>query len=225
METIKLHDGITFIGEAAFDRCNIKEFTVPAGVTEIANFMFNSCLQLKSVTLHDNITSIGERAFFECKSLTHKAGETEFVLPKNLKSLGNEVFMSCEGLTNVNMYGCKSLKEIPFNAFCGCKNLNDVTLAENLEKIGEQAFAESSVRRIFFPETLQSIWKDAFRAADNLYKIDCRAKNVPALGLTGFPASYKTNCTLYVTPDILDLYITNWSPYFKAVKDVKDFDE
>lgn len=98
METIKLHDGITFIGEAAFDRCNIKEFTVPAGVTEIANFMFNSCLQLKSVTLHDNITSIGERAFFECKSLTHKAGETEFVLPKNLKSLGNEVFMTCEGL-------------------------------------------------------------------------------------------------------------------------------
>ncbi|MDO4368728.1 MAG: hypothetical protein Q4C26_08570, partial [Bacteroidales bacterium] len=79
-------------------------------------------------------------------------------------------------------------------------------------------------RRIFFPETLQSIGSDAFRDADNLYKIQCAAKNVPALESV-FPASYKTNCTLYVTPDILDLYITNWSTYFKAVKDVKDFNE
>ncbi|MDO4367669.1 MAG: hypothetical protein Q4C26_03035, partial [Bacteroidales bacterium] len=79
-------------------------------------------------------------------------------------------------------------------------------------------------RRIFFPETLQSIGSDAFRAADNLYKIDCRAKNVPALESV-FPGSYKTNCTLYVTPDILDLYIANWSTYFKAVKDIQYFDE
>ena len=225
LETIKLHDGITFIGEAAFDRCNIKEFTVPAGVTEIDNWMFNSCLQLKSVTLHDNITFIGERAFFECKSLTNKAGEEEFVLPNKLERLGDEVFMACDGLTDVNMYSCPFLKDIPFNAFCGCKNLNYVILPHNLEKIGGQAFAESSVRRIFFPMSLQSIEKDAFRAANNMYKIECHATKVPTLGKNAFPESYKTNCTLYVTTNILDLYTGEWGSYFKAVKDKKYYSE
>ncbi len=54
------------------------------------------------------------------------------------------------------------LKKIEDEAFLGDKSLDEVELPEDIEEIGEKAFAESSLKKINLPASLTSIAEDAF---------------------------------------------------------------
>ena len=60
-------DGKTVIG--VNDR-SVKSITIPDGVTSIGEEAFENCNALESITIPDSVTTIGESAFRECTSLT-----------------------------------------------------------------------------------------------------------------------------------------------------------
>ena len=63
-------EDVTDIGEYAFSNCgNLKSLTIPDGVTAIGPYAFSNCRNLASVTIPASVTNIEERAFNKCISL------------------------------------------------------------------------------------------------------------------------------------------------------------
>ncbi|MBR2322776.1 MAG: leucine-rich repeat domain-containing protein [Clostridia bacterium] len=123
LESIKLNEGLLFIGDGAFCHSNIKEITIPDsvkceftytfmqcplletivigdGITAINGYVFYGLPNLKTVVLGDSITEIRPRSFIDCKALK------SIVLPATLNSIP-------EGSIKGNASGC----EPQFNLF------------------------------------------------------------------------------------------------------------
>ncbi|MBR2319612.1 MAG: leucine-rich repeat protein [Clostridia bacterium] len=116
------------------DMYNVKEFTIPEGVTEIKAHAFSDCESLKSVTIPDSVTSIGFKAFFWCDPLT------EVTIGDSVTTIGEHAFGQCESLTSVTIPD--SVTTIGESAFSGCDALTSVTIGAGVTSIGEGAFSE-----------------------------------------------------------------------------------
>ena len=86
-------------------------FTIPNGVTEIANFAFYRCYQLENVNMHNSVTTIGDRAFSFCWNLKTVR------FSDNLKTIGSLAFSHCNNLTELRLP--KSITSIGTDAFLG----------------------------------------------------------------------------------------------------------
>ena len=77
------------IGEGAFRFCDMTSIMLPDGLTSIGDSAFNWCGSLTNITLPDGLTSIGDRAFYSCDSLT------SVTLPDSLTSISEGAFEYC----------------------------------------------------------------------------------------------------------------------------------
>ena len=112
-------DGITNICNYAFQGCtNLKEINIPEGVTYIGLFAFDGCTGLSEVTLPSSITAMDNYAFKDCTALTKATISEGFTwIPWGM-------FSGCSALTTVTIPG--SVTEIREYAFEGCTSLTDV---------------------------------------------------------------------------------------------------
>lgn len=70
VKTIVIPDGITEIGNGAFEECSsLQSIDIPNSVTEIGDYAFSGCSSLKSIDIPDGVTEISKSAFRGCKSL------------------------------------------------------------------------------------------------------------------------------------------------------------
>jgi Fibronectin type III domain. len=93
MEGITIPEGVTSIGNLAFDKCkSITHVEIPEGVTKIGVQTFFGCESLERVTLPESLTSIGSIAFGNCTSLQSIA------IPDSVTSIGEGAFVSCRAL-------------------------------------------------------------------------------------------------------------------------------
>lgn len=156
VKEIVIENGITRIGDFAFDYCTeVESITIPDSVTSIGSFAFNNCSKLESITIPDSVISIDSIAFGECRNLK------TITIPDSVTSLGENAFFYCTNLTSVKLsnnlecikdatfFFCESLesveignnvKSIEFSAFACCFKLKDVTLPESVNYIGDGAF-------------------------------------------------------------------------------------
>lgn len=149
---IIIPDGVTSIGDAAFNRCSglkefkgkfasvdgrclvvdeklisfaqygLTEYTIPDGVMSIGDYAFSDCDSLTSVTIPDSVTSIGYRAFSYCDSLT------SITIPDSVTSIGDYAFSGCNSLTSVYITDIAAWCKISF----GTSYSNPLYYAENL---------------------------------------------------------------------------------------------
>lgn len=66
--TITVGDGISYVGDSAFENSFISDVKF-ASVTFIGNNVFKNCKYLSSVNLSDKTTTIGKEAFANCSTL------------------------------------------------------------------------------------------------------------------------------------------------------------
>ena len=144
---------VTDIDSSAFAGTNITSVFIPNTVTEIALGAFRNCTSLENVVFPKNLATIWSNAFQGCTALTSIA------LPEGLGSIGGSAFNGCTALTSVSIpdsvtmvngaafFGCTALtsvyigaKKVDNLAFGECKNLNSVTIGENVEKISSTVF-------------------------------------------------------------------------------------
>ncbi len=72
IENVIIADGITEVGDYAFDSCkSLKNITIPDSVIGIDNYAFYGCISLESITIPSSVNQIGEWAFDNCLITAH----------------------------------------------------------------------------------------------------------------------------------------------------------
>ena len=153
---ITIPAGITEIKQYAFTNClNLKNVSIPNSVKSIENSAFNGCTNLSKVTMSNSIDTIGAYAFVSCKGLKNIG------LGNSLRYIGEKAFYSCDSLTAVTMPN--TVDSIGVNAFGYCKNLVDLRLSTSLETITNDAFrCCSALTSVTIPHSVKTIGYEAF---------------------------------------------------------------
>ena len=95
LEKIYLSHGLKEIGENAFSYCRFKSIDIPASVTELGKYAFESCYELTSIKIPGSITEIPSHCFQECRSLR------EVVLENGVQRISPDAFSDCKKLEYV----------------------------------------------------------------------------------------------------------------------------
>ena len=179
------------------------EVNVPDGVTVIGNAAFNGCTSLESVMIPGSVTFIGVDAFEDCGNLktvayggtlaqwcaldayflmkyaeqvtmidgTDLKHMTTLAIPDGARSIGDGAFKNCAALTSVTIPAIVVI--IGRGAFADCTGLTDVTIPEGVTDIGYSAFwGCTSLASVTIPEGVTSIGKWAFYECENLKSVE-----------------------------------------------------
>ena len=215
---IDIPDSVTSLGSRLFaDAKGIKEFTVPAQITEGKDLFNGSSLEsvsfeagltkiphdffyyadsLVDINWTSDITEIEYRAFNSCKAL-----ETADI-PNTVKAIGDSAFTYCDSLKSIHIpeNGCK----IGAYIFSGCNSLEKAYVPAGLYGEGSEAtyyllYNCASLRSVTFGEGVTKIPEACCRACealtyvslpDGLEEIGYQAfKNCKSLGSVTIPDS------------------------------------
>ena len=102
IQTIVIGDGVTSIGDYAFECTGITEINIPSSMRAIGNGAFAGCTALTSVAIPDSVSSIGQATFRGCTALTSVS------LQSSLNSVENAAFYGCTALSDVYYGGKRS---------------------------------------------------------------------------------------------------------------------
>ncbi len=162
---IVIKEGVTFIGNKAFDYNYANTVTIPSTVKRIGDGAFRGT-NLHEVEIPDSVTYIGEDCFRSCGSLY------AVKLSKNLTELSKQVFCQCKALTEINIP--EGVEIIGIGAFNDCPKLKKVTLPSTVKEIRRFAFCECpELREINLEDTkLETVEEDAFRDCPKLTKVN-----------------------------------------------------
>ena len=113
LETLEIGNGITKIGNHAFEQTNITSITIPDSVTAIGEQAFNGCTSLTEVNISKNskLETIGDGAFYDTRVL-------KMYLPGGVKTLGSGAFQR----TPVEIYDLSDVYSSDFTIGDWCIN-------------------------------------------------------------------------------------------------------
>lgn len=158
-------DGIPvteIIDNAFAQNDNVVSVTLPETMTAVQNSAFSYCSNLTEVKLPDGLTHIGQSAFENCEKLT------TVVLPESLEFIGAKAFYNCKSLKKINIpMSITTWREEAF----GFSGLEEVELAEGLEKIGDAAFIETKLKAVVMPKSLKKIGGQTFANCSELKSV------------------------------------------------------
>ena len=174
-----LNEGITYIGNAAFEEMNFTgSLTLPESLTSIGRGAFENCHGFTgSLVLPESLTSIDAAAFFYCDGFTGS-----LTLPSNLTSIGWGAFLGCKGLTSVTIP--ESVKDISRAAFSGCSSLSSIVVNGNTayDSVDDVLFNKDHTLLLCYPagkegtsyavpESVTEIWAYAFSGCKDLASV------------------------------------------------------
>ena len=153
--------GVTTIAEAAFSGCNLlSDVTIGNQVTSIGSSAFDRCLRLRELTIGDGVTSIGDYAFHRCGSLD------EVSFGANIETIGRGAFQGCVSLEAVTLPS--RISSIGPLSFYGCESLTELNLG-GLGSIGTFAFSNcTGLTSVVLPDSLTELGTGAFTECTSL---------------------------------------------------------
>ena len=186
---IVLPDGLTRIGDYAFQSSLISNIEIPGTVQEIGQGAFFYCSNLKSVDIPAGISSIADDTFGYCRSMT------SISIPESVTNIGAGAFYYCSSLKNIEVPD--GITSIANNTFALCKSLTNIKIPEGVTDIGDGAFNQcSSLTEIEIPESVTSIGEMAFMGCESFISVD-----IPE-GVTEIKSSTFSSCKKLETVEI-----------------------
>ena len=146
---------------------------IPDSVTEINDYAFESCIQLREVTWTNNIKRIGNYAFYRtaCRKYKIINGDSYItrIIPENVEEIGDYAFC----YNNDYFYALANLYRIWFSHGTLSYDIpsNTLVIGSKLKKIGNNAFENQSLTVLSIPSTVESIGNEAFKDNKKLYSV------------------------------------------------------
>ena len=127
------------LGDRAFFNCKrLKSVILPETLTSMGESCFENCVELTEVAFNSSLLGISKYSFYGCKLLqTVSFGENQAGM---LRVIGVQAFGACENLQNLDLSALTALTQMGERTFEECKNLQKITLPENLEKVPDYCF-------------------------------------------------------------------------------------
>lgn len=174
---IFISDSVKSIRDGAFAYSKLESLNIPNSVTDMGQFICESCESLCSVIVGKGLKKLPYRSFYKCSSLStvklstslreleplsfaYCASLKRITIPSNVTIIYNGCFGECSSLTEVSF--SKKVKEIAYQAFFNCKNLKTVTFPKSLKKIHALSFYGTRIRTVKIPTSVTFIGKNAF---------------------------------------------------------------
>lgn len=156
---------IAAVDDGAFRNCiSLRAVTfVSSGIEYIGSNAFNGCVLIQKVSIPSSVVAIGDSAFDGCRGITSLTFESN----ETLQTIGYSAFGGCSLLTRVILPS--SLVELNASAFYGCSDLEYVEFGENIQSVGEDAFAlcKNGLEVRFTGKTVPVFTGDIFTATEN----------------------------------------------------------
>ena len=134
--SVKLHEGITYVGVCSFEDCTaLKEIVFPQSLTYLGEYAFQRCTELESVTFNDSSVLIEDSVFSGCTELK------TLDLGNNISGIDNYAFAACYKLTDVDIPD--SVQMLGKGVFSGSYNIETITLGSGVKTIASNAFGSS----------------------------------------------------------------------------------
>lgn len=161
INTIEISDGVTSIGDDAFDDLvKVTSATIPNSVTSIGHYAFSGCSSLTQLDIPDSVTTIGSYAFSRCEQLENIS------ISDNLTVISGNMFQGCTSLTKITIPS--SIRVIDAYSFADCTALTELTIPEGATSIFGYAFANCSGLQITIPASIRKIVDTAFQNCTNM---------------------------------------------------------
>ena len=145
-------------------------------VTKIADRAFQNAMNVQSLTIPASITAMGNRSFMHCQNLkkvnflgtVNQWAEIDFSIAIGAPTqFAGDLYINGELLTSAHITATK----ISDWAFYNCKSLTSVTIGDNVQSIGANAFANCSSLGIEYGNAYY------IGTTANPYKVLIRAKS------------------------------------------------
>ncbi|MDY5935369.1 MAG: leucine-rich repeat domain-containing protein, partial [Oscillospiraceae bacterium] len=178
--SINIPDGVTSIETYTFNECSgLTSIKIPDSVTNIGSYAFENCPNLLITNFPESLETIHYTAFKDCTKLNNYTG----TISCGIKAL-------CGGITVAlnNKFCSISVKGTPIeqleklyipvdievvsdNAFAKCTSLKEVTIGNNVKRIGSNAFANCPLETVYFKGT-KAEWDEVCGKNVNLSSAD-----------------------------------------------------
>lgn len=185
LKQISIPNVINTIGNSVFYGCeHLHTVTMMPGIGKISNEMFCGCTHLTSVRIPDTVREIGESAFCETSfreinipSYVTSIGAYAFrnsgiervVIPSGVSFIGSGAFSECPDLRRVILP--TNIVSLTDRLFFDCVSLKEIVLPDSLEKMGEDVFCSSGLKKIRIPDGVRDIPGNAFYLCTNLEEV------------------------------------------------------
>lgn len=152
---VSLPETLTSIEAGVFFACtNIEYIDVPKSVSYIGPYAFGYCISLEEIKLHANINSLEHGLFDGCKSLK------KIEIPDSVEVIFDNAFEDCKSLESVKLP--KHLKALSDCSFGSCTSLSKIDLPNTLKKLGRYCFADSGLKDVIIPDTIDEMCEAVF---------------------------------------------------------------
>lgn len=178
---IEIHDGVTSLGNNAFEFTKCEDIEIPKSVESIGSLsVFGT--SLKNITVADEnnfFASINGVLFNKDKTTLIKYPSSKpgnyYSVPNSVKTISREAF-SYSQLSHITIP--ESVTYISVHAFLSCEKLSTVDLSTGLKSIDNGAFAAcQSLTNIMIPSTVYYISNQTFANCKNLKEINVSDDN------------------------------------------------
>ena len=155
------------------------------GISYIAENVFLSCYNLKTIEIPESVNSIGTNAFTDTQWEYDQLADNDEIIvngvlckisidsgtyniPDGVRTIASGVFYNKDGLTQINIPD--SVEVIGAYAFAGCKGLKEVKLPSGIKRIEYGAFSDMNISEIVVPKSVDYIGNEAFEGIENVVK-------------------------------------------------------
>lgn len=178
LTSISFHSRSTVknIENSAFEGTGISAIAIPASVENIGSKAFANIPSLNQITLNEGLIEIGASAFYNASDREAEA----IYMPSTIKTIGSDAFfgLCCN---KVEVSDLTPWYQIVFEneysnplsnghiLYLNDKEVNDLVIPENINKINSYAFYGcSGLRSITIPGNVTSIGENAFTSGSNI---------------------------------------------------------